>query len=81
MANTQFVVDLGDVKLSNEQKNAINAAVQKAVTGELANISSTSRLALFPVGGRWPRFPGPIIWGIIARPVDDRWLKDIGTLK
>jgi len=37
MAGTQFVVDLGYVKLSDEQKRIINAAIQKAVIGELAN--------------------------------------------
>ena len=81
MANTQFVVDLGEIKLTNDQKNAINAAVQKAVTGELANVNNTSRLAFIPVGSRWPKWPGPIIWGIIVRPVEDKWLKELGAIK
>jgi hypothetical protein len=77
MASTQFVVDLGNVKLTEQQKNSINAAIQRAVTGELAVVGSTSRLALFPIGGRGPKFPGPIIWGIIIRPAKDQWIKDI----
>lgn len=82
MANTQFVVDLGSMKLTDQQKKSINAAVQKAVVGELATISSSSRLALFPIGGKGgTRFPGPIIWGIIVRPPRDQWIKDINTME
>lgn len=79
MASTQFVVDLGDVQLSDDQKRTINAAIQKAVTGEIARLSTNHNLALFPIGGHGPKFPGPIIWGIIARPLKDQWIKDIGV--
>jgi hypothetical protein len=78
MANTQFIVDLGDIQLTDEQKTSINAAIQKAATAQLAQIGNSSRLALFPIGGHGPKFPGPIIWGIIARPWKDQWIKDIG---
>ena len=82
MANTQFVVDLGDVKLSEDQKRSINAAIQKAVTGQLAQIPTETSLALFPIGGggKGPKWPGPIIWGIIIRPPRDQWIKDIGVM-
>lgn len=79
MADNQFTVDLGDLKLSEEQKARINASIQKAVVSELATIGSAGQLAFFPVGGHGPKFPGHIIWGIIARPVKDQWIKDITT--
>lgn len=78
MANNQFVVDLGDMKLTEEQKININAAIQKAVTGQLAHLGNSSKIALFPVGGTGPKFPGPILWGIIARPWKDQWVKELG---
>lgn len=80
MAGTQFVVDLGDVKLTEEQKMHINSAIQKAATGALAQAGTAiGGLALFPVGSHGPKFPGHIIWGIIARPIRDEWLKGIET--
>lgn len=81
MTENQFSVDLGDIKLTDEQKAKINAAIQKAVVGELATIGNANQLAFFPVSGHGHKFPGPIIWGIIARPVKEQWMKDITVIK
>jgi len=80
MKENQFTVDLGDLKLSDDQRIKINAAIQRAVTGELATIGSANQIALFPFGGHGHKFPGPIIWGIIARPLKDQWLKDLNVI-
>ena len=86
MANNHFIVDLGNLSLSDLQKKSINAAIQRAVAGELANMETSHEVALFPRNGRalkFPgpieggKFPGPILWGIIARPFDEKWAKDI----
>jgi hypothetical protein len=68
MNDNQFVVDLGDLKLSDDQRQKINAAIQKAVTGELATIELKKEVVLIPVN-RWPRDRGPIINGIIVRDI------------
>lgn len=65
MKENVFTVDLGNLKLTDAQRKEINAAVQTAVTGVLANSGVSSRTVLFPVN-KWPK--GPIIWGIIVRP-------------
>jgi hypothetical protein len=66
----QFVVDLGKVKLTTDQRDQINVAIQKAAAGELARINITERIVLIPVSPT-TRFPHwPIICGIIARPVE-----------
>jgi len=74
MSQNQFIVDLGDLKISDEQRTNINAAIQKAVTGELVNFSSTNKVAFFPVSGHTGKIPFPILWGIIIRPRKDEWL-------
>ena len=68
MAENQFVVDLGTIKLSDEQRQRINVAIQKAVAGELATINVSNKIALFPIS----KFPGPIINGIIAGDLGNR---------
>lgn len=66
MNENQFVVDLGDLPLTDDQRKKINAAIQKAVAGELANIELDKEVILVPVnrgiGGR-----GGIRDGIIVR--------------
>jgi len=62
--DNQFIVDLGDVKLTPVQVERMNAAIQKAVAGQLASINQKGQLALYPI----TKFPkGPIINGIYAR--------------
>lgn len=68
MKENIFTVDLGNMKLSDEQRKEINASVQTAITGALAKMGASSETVLFPIN-RWPK--GPIIWGIIARPWKD----------
>lgn len=86
-SGNQFVVDLGSISLNDAQKRAINSAIQKAVAGELANLDTTTQLAIFPrLGGKGIKFPGtlypgPIIWGIIAMPLDEQLLKNLGQNK
>lgn len=72
MAN-QFVVDLGDIRLTDVQRQKINNAIQAAVSAELSNVQLGKKLVLIPIS-KWPK--GPIIDGIIARPLD----KNIGAL-
>ena len=64
MASNQFVVDLGSLKLSADQRKSINAAIQGAVTKELAGFKLGKRIVLIPID-RWPF--GPILDGIVAR--------------
>lgn len=70
MKENQFSVDLGSLKLTDDERHRINSAIQKAVAGELATISTVakSKIVLVPVH-HWPNWP--IYWGIIARPIDD----------
>lgn len=78
MKENQFTVDLGDIKLTDEQRSKINLAVQTAITGELATIATAGQVALIPVGGHHgPKWPGPIIWGIIVRPINNKVLKEL----
>jgi hypothetical protein len=70
MAANQFVVDLGNVKLTTDQRKKMNAAIQSAVTGELANINLAKRIVLIPID-KWPR--GPILDGIVIRDLDKRF--------
>jgi hypothetical protein len=64
MAKNQFVVDLGPVNLSDAQRKSINAAIQGAVTQELAKLTLKKKIVLIPVD-KWPK--GPILEGLIAR--------------
>jgi hypothetical protein len=75
--HNEFVVDLGTLKLSDEQRKTINAAIQKAVAGELANLSLTERFIMIP-GSPSSRFPGwPHLYGIVARSVDEAFLNTV----
>lgn len=67
MKENVFTVDLGELKLTDAQRQEINGAIQSAVTGLLARNKLSSKSILFPIN-KWPK--GPIIWGIIARPWD-----------
>jgi hypothetical protein len=61
--NNQFIVDLGSLKLNEEQRRSMNAAIQSAVTKELATIGLSDNVALVPVH---QYLKGPIINGIIV---------------
>jgi hypothetical protein len=75
----EFVVDLGTLKLSEEQRSRINASIQKAVAGELANISMTERFIMIPANPG-SRFPGWNHWyGITARLVDETLLAQLAA--
>jgi hypothetical protein len=70
MAENQFIVDLGTIKLTDDQTLRINSAIQKAVAGELATFNVTKKIALFPIS----KFPkGPILNGIILRDLGNRF--------
>jgi len=77
MKENVFTVDLGNMKLSAEQRNEINAAVQTAVTGVLAKSGVSNKQVLFPIN-RWPK--GPILWGLIARPWDKFNINDVNQI-
>jgi hypothetical protein len=72
--NNKFIVDLGELKLTDDQRKNINAAIQDAVTGELADVETGNQLVLLPETGigSASRLPGHIIYGIIARPFDEK---------
>lgn len=76
MNANQFVVDLGNVKLTADHKKRINAAIQKAVTSELATLNVERNLVLVPVNN-WPKGRGPIINGIIIREMLASRLKEV----
>lgn len=67
MKENQFTVDLGSIKLTEADRNNINAAIQKAVAGEIANLNMKNRVVLIPAN-KWIK--GPIVNGIIIRPID-----------
>ena len=67
MADNQFVVDLGTVRLTDAQRLSMSNAIQAAVSSEVAKLgSTTSKIALIPIN----KFvKGPIIDGIYARDI------------
>jgi len=74
MNQNQFIVDLGSLTLTDDQRKNLNAAIHKAVAGELVNIGTAGNVGLFPVN----QFPhGPIINGIIIRNFEDIKFKDL----
>jgi hypothetical protein len=75
MSKNQFVVDLGDLTLTETQRTKMNAAIQRAVAGELAELNFKDQVALFPVEGKRPL--GPILEGLIARRIDVQKFKDV----
>ena len=69
MKENQFLVDLGDLKLDDNQRAKINASIQKAVAGELAELNTSfARRSVFIPIRQWPDFPFP--WGLIIRDFD-----------
>lgn len=69
MAENQFVVDLGNVQLSADQRRRMNASIQSAVASELANFKLSKKIVLIPVD-KWPK--GPILDGIYVRDLGNR---------
>jgi len=63
MKENVFTVNLGKLKLTDEHKRSINAAIQAAVARELGNIVLPNDVALVPVNNY---LHGPILNGIIA---------------
>lgn len=49
MNENKFVIDLGDLNLTDEQKKAINASLLKAVANELASIGSSNEVIAIPI--------------------------------
>ena len=76
MASNQFVVDLGHLDLNEDQRQTLNSAIQGAVTNELAKFKIPRKIVLIPVD-KWPK--GPILQGIIARPIDKNLVKELET--
>ncbi len=77
MKENMFTVDLGSIKLTDDQRAHINAAIQTAVSSELAKIGGRGHIAFVPVN----HLPiGPIIQGIIARPISDKILQEINSV-
>ncbi len=68
MSQNIFKVDLGNLNLSEEQQLRINSAIQSAVSHELAQLSISGRIVFVPNNRTWP---GPWIWGFIARQLDE----------
>jgi hypothetical protein len=69
MKENTFTVDLGTMKLTDDQRITINSAIQAAVASELSKQSARGHVALVPIDN-WKL--GPIINGIIARPINDK---------
>ena len=63
-ANNKFVVDLGKLELTDEQTKNMNAAIQKAVVGELGKIKLPKDVIFLP--GYPTKKPG-FIHGILVR--------------
>jgi len=60
---SKFVVDLGEVKLSDEQKSELSSAIQQVVLSHIAKIPATHAVS----GGWWLGLRPPIL-GIIYLP-------------
>ena len=73
MKENQFTVDLGDLKLTDVQRQQINASIQTAVAGQIAGFSIAKRPVLIPIN-KWPNFP--IWYGIVIRDFDKVIIKD-----
>lgn len=74
MPQNKFTVDLGSIKLTDQQKSNINTAIQKAVSAELAHVLQTGKIVLVPVR-KWIK--GPIIDGIVAVDVTSKFMQNI----
>jgi hypothetical protein len=75
MKENTFTVDLGSLKLTDAQRLSINAAIQTAVSNEVGK-ASNGLVALVPLHN-WPN--GPIINGIIARPISEKIFENIAA--
>lgn len=75
-ADNQFTVDLGTMKLSDDQKARINSAIQKAVAGELTGLGLSERVVLIPAN-KWKTGLGPIINGIVIRQLDEKIFQQV----
>lgn len=66
-SNNQFVVDLGTLKLDDAHRERISAAIQKAVTAELAN-AGDKNIHFKPVtaADKFQGIHGPLIRGFVA---------------
>jgi len=75
MKENKFMVDFGELKLTDDQRRKINSSIQKVASEELANIhgEDKTRNVLIPVNN-WPHFP--ILWGLIIRDWDKVIIKD-----
>ena len=73
-SENQFTVDLGTMKLSDQDRAEINLAIQKAVASQLGGLSRTGKIVLIPVN-KWTL--GGIINGLYIRPIDEKILKEV----
>ncbi|KMW59239.1 hypothetical protein AIOL_004220 [Candidatus Rhodobacter oscarellae] len=63
----RFVIDLGDMEMSNAAAEALNAELQKVALSHVADLRMEKPLAI--------RFPRPFPWGIIIGPEFDDVLR------
>jgi hypothetical protein len=49
MNENQFIVDIGSLQLNDEKWKKIDAAIHKAVAGELADMGTTNKLSYIPI--------------------------------
>ncbi len=75
-AENQFTVDLGTMRLSEDQRTRINSAIQKAVAGELTGLGLSERVVLIPAS-KWKNGIGPIINGIVIRQLDEKIFQQV----
>ena len=57
---TRFVIDLGDIKMSDKATERLNEDLQKTALAHVAGLRIEKPLAI--------KFPRPFPWGIILRP-------------
>lgn len=74
MKENKFTVDLGSIKLTDDQHQRINTAIQKAVTAELVHVLDKEKIVLVPVR-KWIK--GPILDGIIAREINEGLMEQV----
>jgi hypothetical protein len=82
MENNQFIVDLGDLKLTAQQKQSINKSIQLAVSLELSKIKAAEKvktidvengkLVLNPLTGRGIKLPS-LVNGKVVIP--SKWIR------
>lgn len=77
MSDNKFTVDLGKLKLSEDQLNHINSAIQKAVAGELAQFSLREQILLIPVTQSINIQRYPWTRGFIAEVLNKQIIQDL----